>query len=404
MITLRVVSPGSVDVAILGAGPYGLSVAAHLNRYGVPYRIFGTPMHSWRSLMPKGMSLKSEGFASYLYDPDDAFTLAHYCREIRQPYAHTGIPVPLATFAAYGLEFQKRFVPNVEAVNIASIQPASAGGFELTTETGEKVPARRVVVAAGITHFGHVPKPLSDLPPELVSHSSKHSDLSSFRGRKIAVVGAGSSAVDLAALMHEAGASVELVGRRKELVFHPPPRERTLGERIAVPRSTLGVGWRSVACAELPQVFYSMPVDFRMRIVRGYFGPATGWFVREKVEGKFPVHLDTTIQAAEAHGNEVHLEIGQNGSARTIVAEHVVAGTGYRMSLRRFKFLGEDLLSQINAVEETPVLSRSFESSVPGLYFVGTISSNQFGPLTRFVCGAKFTSRTLSKHLAAVRN
>ena len=392
-------SAESVDVAIVGAGPYGLSVAAHLNKYRVPYRIFGTPMHSWRSLMPKGMSLKSEGFASYLYDPDDSFTLAHYCREIRQPYAHFGIPVPLATFAAYGLEFQKRFVPNVEAVTIASIRRAG-DGFELTTETGEKVPARRVVVAAGITHFGHVPKQLSDLPPELVSHSSKHSDLSTLRGRKIAVVGAGSSAVDLAALMHQAGAIVELIGRRKELVFHAPPTERSLVERLKTPRSLLGVGWRSVAAAELPQVFYSMPVDFRLRVVRSYFGPATGWFVREMVEGKFPVHLGTALEAAEARGNEVHLKIGQNGASRTVVAEHVVAGTGYRMSLRRFKFLGEDLLSQIDAVAETPTLSRSFESSVPGLYFVGTISSNQFGPLTRFVCGAKFTSRTLSKHLA----
>jgi thioredoxin reductase len=392
-----------VDVAIVGAGPYGLSVAAHLNKYRVPYRIFGTPMHSWRSLMPKGMSLKSEGFASYLYDPDDAFTLAHYCQEIRQPYAHWGIPVPLATFAAYGLEFQKRYVPDVEAVNIASIKQA-AGGFELTTETGERVPARRVVVAAGITHFGHIPKPLSDLPPEFVTHSSKHSDLSGVRGRRIAIVGAGSSAVDLAALMHEAGALVELVGRRQELVFHPPPRERSLKERITTPRSMLGVGWKSVACVELPQVFYSMPDDFRLRVVRSYFGPATGWFVREKVEGKFPVHLGTTVQSADVRGNEVHLSIGTNGSSRTVVADHVVAGTGYRMSLRRFKFLGEDLLSQINAVEETPRLTRSFESSVPGLYFVGTISSNQFGPLTRFVCGAKFTSRTLSKHLAAARN
>jgi thioredoxin reductase len=398
------VSAGNVDVAIVGAGPYGLSVAAHLNKYRVPYRIFGTPMHSWRSMMPKGMSLKSEGFASYLYDPDDAFTLAHYCKEIKQPYAHFGIPVPLATFAAYGLEFQRRFVPNVETVNIASVEPASAGGFELTTETGEKVGANRVVVAAGITHFGHIPKPLSDLPPELVTHSSRHSDLSAVRGRKVAVVGAGSSAVDLAALMHQAGAIVELIGRRKELVFHSPPSEPSLVERLKEPRSLLGRGWRLVAAAEFPQVFHSMPVDFRLRVVRTHLGPSTGWFVREMVEGKFPVHLGTTVEAAEAHGNEVHLKIGQNGSSRTIVAEHVVAGTGYRMSLRRFKFLGEDLLARIDAVEETPTLSRSFESSVPGLYFVGTISANQFGPLTRFVCGAKFTSRTLSKHLAAVRN
>ena len=121
------------------------------------------------------------------------------------------------------------------------------------------------------------------------------------RGRKdVAVVGAGSSAVNLAALMHQAGAIVELIGRRKELVFHAPPTERSLVERLKTPRSLLGVGWRSVAAAELPQVFYSMQADFRLRVVRS-FGPATGWFVRELVENKFPVHLGTTLEAAEAH-------------------------------------------------------------------------------------------------------
>jgi thioredoxin reductase len=391
----------AVDVAIIGAGPYGLSIAAHLRKRGVGYRIFGSPMHSWQKMMPKGMSLKSEGFASYLYDPDDSFTLAHYCRETSQPYAHVGIPVPLDTFASYGLEFQRRFVPDVEAVNIASLKRSSTG-FELTTDTGEAVPAKRVVVAAGITHFGHVPSPLAELPPEFVSHSSKHSDLSGYRGRKFAIVGAGSSAVDLAALMHAAGAKVELVGRRKEITYHPVPAARSLKERVLDPRTTLGTGWKSVLFADAPDLLYSLPPDMRLRIARSYYGPSVGWFVRDMIEGRFPVHLNSTVEAAEVHGNEVHLKVAQNGSTRTVVAEHVIAGTGYRSSLRRFKFLGEELLSEIRSYEETPVLSRSFESSVPGLHFVGTISMVQFGPLARFVCGAKFTSRRLTKHLANV--
>ena len=401
MITYYAVNSRTVDVAILGAGPYGLSIAAHLNKFRVPYRIFGSPMHSWQKMMPKGMCLKSEGFASFLYDPDDSFTLKHYCAETNQPYADVGVPVPLETFAMYGLEFQRRMVPNVEAVNIASVK-RSADGFELTTDAGETVPARRVVVAAGITHFGYIPPPLDALPPDRVSHSSKHADLSGFRGRKVAVVGAGSSAVDLAALLNEAGAEVELIGRRAAISFHSPPREpRPVLERISSPRSTLGTGWRSTLCAEAPQVFYSMPKDFRLRVVRTHLGPSVGWFVKEKVEGRFPLHLGVTVQQAEVRGNEVHLKVGQNGSARDVVAEHVIAGTGYRMSLRRFKFLDEALLAQIESISETPVLSRSFESSVPGLYFVGTISANQFGPLTRFVCGAQFTSRRVSKRLAA---
>lgn len=145
-----------MDVVILGAGPYGLSIAAHLNRLRVPYRIFGRPMQSWRSNMPKGMLLKSDGFASSLYDPDNAFTLRHYCAETNQPYADVGIPVPLEVFASYGVEFQKRMVPSLEQVELTSIK-AAPQGFEVTTEIGERFLARRVVVAAGITHFGWLP-------------------------------------------------------------------------------------------------------------------------------------------------------------------------------------------------------------------------------------------------------
>src|ERR1700678_1256506 len=107
-----------VDIAIIGAGPYGLSIAAHLHKTPLTFRIFGTPMQSWREHMPKGMLLKSDGFASSLDDPDSAFTLRHYCEEMKLPYADVGIPVPSETFVAYGLEFQKRLVPMLEETNI----------------------------------------------------------------------------------------------------------------------------------------------------------------------------------------------------------------------------------------------------------------------------------------------
>jgi thioredoxin reductase len=403
VIAYAAVSSSSIDVAIIGPGPYGLSVAAHLNKYGVPYRIFGQPMHSWKNMMPKGMHLKSEGFASDLYDADDSFTLEQYCRETRQPYAPVGLPVSLEMFCAYGTEFQQRLVPGVEKVNIAGLKRVP-DGFELVTEAGEIVPAKQVVVASGITHFGYVPPPLSELPAEYVSHSSKYGDLGQFRGRKVIVVGAGSSAIDMVALLREAGAEVQIVARRSKLEYHNAPvHRRTLKDRFTNPRSTLGTGWRSVLCEQGPQVFYSMPQDFRMRVVRTHLGPAAGWFVKDKVDGLVEAHVGAAVQAAEVRGNEVRLKIGQNGSSREIAAQHVIAGTGYKMSLHRLKFLGPDLLPQINALEDTPILSRSFESSVPGLYFIGTISAYQFGPVTRFVCGAKFTARRLSKHLASAR-
>src|ERR1700739_4804318 len=112
----------SSDVVIIGAGPYGLSIAAHLRARNVHFRIFGSPMRTWIEQMPKGMRLKSDGFASSLFEPDSKFTLEAYCREKGLPYADLGLPVPLETFVAYGLEFQKRFVPQLEQKSVVSLR------------------------------------------------------------------------------------------------------------------------------------------------------------------------------------------------------------------------------------------------------------------------------------------
>src|SRR5271165_3473757 len=116
-----------LPTAIVGAGPYGLSIAAHLRRNGIPFRIFGRPMDNWRSHMPKGMMLKSDGFASNLYDPSGAFTLKDFCAEHKIPYTDSTIPVGLDTFAAYGMAFQERLVPELEERYVASITRLSDG-------------------------------------------------------------------------------------------------------------------------------------------------------------------------------------------------------------------------------------------------------------------------------------
>ena len=169
------------DVAIIGSGPYGLSLAAHLKARGVNFRIFGNPMEFWLQHMPKGMYLKSEGFASSLYDPGSTFTLKTFCKERGLPYADLGTPVSLEIFSAYGLEFQKQFVPELERQTVVSLKRASQE-FELALNSGETLWARRVVIAVGLTYFEYTPAKLASLPKEYVSHSSKHSTVDEFRG------------------------------------------------------------------------------------------------------------------------------------------------------------------------------------------------------------------------------
>ena len=388
------------DAVIVGAGPYGLSIAAHLAAQGVAYRIFGNPMSAWANQMPRGMHLKSEGFASSLSDPEDRFTLAYYCRQEGLTYKDTAWPVPLEIFVAYGLAFQKKYVPHLENKTVVSVQQSPLG-FELHLHNGERLHARRIVVAVGITHFAHIPSTLSALRKEFVSHSCAHSNLESFRGRDVAIVGAGASALDLAALLHEAGASVQVIARRSVIRFHDPPQPRSVADRIFRPTTGIGPGKQLYFYANAPWLFRWLPERVRLDRVRKTLGPAPGWFIRDRVLGNVPLHLGLDIAAAHIQNGRAHLEvIDDAGGRKTFEFDHIIAATGYRVDLQRLGFLDREMRGKIRVTDQSPALSSNFESSVSGLYFVGVSAANTFGPLMRFACGARFTARRLSKHLA----
>ena len=333
----------TVDIAVIGAGPYGLSLAAHLRKGTQSVRIFGSPMRSWSHHMPRGMHLKSEGFASNLYDPKAEFTLESYCAERTLPYADIALPVPIETFIAYGQEFQRRYVPHVENVQIGSLRHSS-DHFQLTTAAGEELRARQVVVAAGIVNFAYLPPLLASMPGAMrISHSSQHSDLSGFKDRKVAVLGAGASALDIAALLLEGGANAELVARRETIPFHDPPNEpRPLLQRIKAPRSGLGTGWRSRMCTDIPLVFHALPESLRLRAVAGHLGPAPCWFVRDAVANRLPMHLGVTVAGVQARDGRPCLVLQQPGREdRQIEVDHVIAATGYRAAVSRLTFIDE---------------------------------------------------------------
>ncbi len=393
---------GMCDVAIIGAGPYGLSIAAYFKARGVDFRIFGNPMQTWLAHMPKGMRLKSEGFASSLYDPDSEFTLANYCKQEGIPYADIGLPVPLETFSSYGLAFQKRFVPELENKIVVKLERSSEG-FQLNLGDGEAVGARRVVMAVGLSHYEYVPPVLAALPEEFVSHSARHNVLDRFKGREIVVVGAGASALDVAALLHQAGAIVQVVARKPVIRFHDPPEqhEQSLIGRLRAPTTGIGPGWKLWWCTNAPWLFRYLPEKFRLNAVRRILGPAPGWFIKEQVVGKVPFNLGVTITQANVQNGRVSLQLTDGaGAQRTLVTDHVIAATGYQVDLRRLTFVSASVMERIRSVEHTPILSANFESSVPGMYFVGTSAANSFGPLLRFAFGARFTAERLARHLA----
>jgi cation diffusion facilitator CzcD-associated flavoprotein CzcO len=391
-----------LEVAIVGAGPYGLSVAAHTEAAGCSTRIFGKPMSSWDSAMPAGMMLKSDGFASSLSAPDGRGTLAEFCTARGIPYADKGLPIALETFVAYGHDFQRRYVPFLDPRQVIALDRAHEG-FRLTLEGGEQVRADRVVLAVGITHFRQLPDILGVLPHPFVSHSADHHCFDRFEGKKVAIIGGGASAIDVAVALREAGASPALITRRDAIKFYsqPQPGLPSLWRRLRHPPSPLGPGWRSRIASTYPWLFRYLPARLRLYVVRRHLGPASAFHMREKVVGKIEIVPGAQIAGASVRDGRAVLTLaGNNGGPGEITVDHVIAATGYWPSVGRIAFLSPELRASMDHASGVPLLSRHFESSVHGLYVTGLATTGSFGPLMRFVAGADFTARRISSHLA----
>ena len=385
------------EVAIVGAGPYGLSLAAHLRERGVDFRIFGQPMLTWRK-MPGGTFLKSLGPATDIYVPGRRDNFIAYSKERGlEPIE----PCSMADFASFGVWMQSQAVPNLESVNIQSIS-RQGGHFQVTTADGETFLARNIIVAVGLTHFAHIPTEFAGLPSSRVTHSSAWSDFSPLSGKEVCVIGAGASSLDAAAQLLEVGARPTLLVRGAGIGFSwKSPVKRSLWERLRRPGSAFGFGLRSWVFEHFPSLLHYMPDRWRIRIHRTHYGPLGGWWLREKVEGKVPLKTHCSVTDAGMRGERVALTIREEGKGESEIAcDHVIAGCGYRIDADRLSFLDSEIRRGVRRIETAPALNRKFESSIPGLFFVGPASTLSFGPLFRFVAGAKYTARTLSRVLA----
>jgi FAD-dependent urate hydroxylase len=382
--------------AIVGAGPYGLAVASHLRAHGIQTQVFGKPMDFWASQMPKGMLLRSPWGGSHIADPAQALTLDRYEARLGAPLSRH---LPLEDFVRYGQWFQNEALPDLDHRQVASVERAN-GGFRVTLDDGDAVSAENVVVATGIGMFANYPAPLDVLPRELVSHSSDRSnrDLGRFAGKRVAVVGAGQSAIESAALLHENGADVEVLIRQPELRWL---RSRPMIEWLMDCRlnpfkapgkiGPLGINW----LIEHPGLFTMLPRSVQERWAYRAIRPAASGWLKPRTE---QVKLTTSVQvdAAEPRHDGVYLRL-TNGTTRDV--DHVLLGTGYKIDIARYPFLSCATLEGVQRVNGYPVLDGGFETTLPGLYFVGAPAAYSFGPLCRFVAGTQYTAATLTGRL-----
>jgi cation diffusion facilitator CzcD-associated flavoprotein CzcO len=389
------------ETAIIGAGPYGLSLAAHLRHHGLSYELFGQPMQSWSDFMPKGMLLKSEGFASNLWDPQHAYTLAAYCREKRVPFQPTALPVPVEVQVAYAAWFREKTGVVSNGLFIANIDRDERNNFVLTSTDGRQSTARRVVVATGHMPFIHVPESLQPLAGHLVAHTAQMHDLTGYAGRDVTVIGAGQSALETAALLVEAGARVRLVCRR-DIFWNPPAQaKRSLWRRIRSPESGLAPGWRSLFYSEMPALTRHMPVSIRHRTVATKLGPAGTAWLFDRLNNKAELLPRRSIVSAQTIGDRARLVLSGPNGTETIETDAVITGTGFKADIDRLTMLDAGLRAQIVREGVAPKLNSAFETSVENLHIIGILSAPTFGPVMRFMFGAKHAAPMVTRAIAA---
>ena len=411
MAVTRSTTVDAVPVTVIGAGPYGLAAAAHLRARGVPLRAFGEPMDSWRTRMPAGMFLKSTPSASSISDPAGVWALDRFRAAEGRRSEGDLHPVPLDEFVRYGLWFQQQSVPGLDTTAVREVD-AVDGGFRVDLESGEGFVSRSVVLATGLGPFARIPGQLVELAREgLASHPAEHADFAGFAGKRVAVIGAGQSALESAALLCEAGAEPTVVARTDRLLFGEPPSrdrpgERPLSLRLVKPATPLGPGWSHRAFSGIPGTYRYLPSGVREHFLRTVLGPSGAWWLRDRVEGRFDVLTGHGVRSAQvdgqADGGGVRLTLAdRDGGSRVLEADHVLAATGYRVDVDQIALLAPGLRARVRRDGGAPKLSAGFESSVPGLYFTGLAAAATFGPVLRFVCGTGFASGRISAAVVA---
>jgi cation diffusion facilitator CzcD-associated flavoprotein CzcO len=384
-----------VDVAVIGAGPYGLAAAAHLHAAdGLEIGVFGEPMSFWDKQMPRGMILRSPYVASNIADPERALTLDDYSEQTRRELPK---PVTLEQFVGYGRWFRDQALPQpqLDRRNVSRLERTN-GHFRLELSGGERLSAHRVVVAAGIMPFAFVPAPFRGLPTELVSHSSEQRDLGLFRGQRVVVLGGGQSALESAALLHEAGAQVDVLVRADRIYFlrrargilhHLGPITTTL----FAPAEVGPAGISRVVSA--PDWYRRLPRALQDRWARRSLRPAGAAWLQPRLEG-VPITLSTEVVRADERDGGVDLLLADGSRRHT---DHVLLATGYQVEISKYSFLPQSMLERIDRVGGYPRLRRGFESSLDRLYFLGAPSAWSYGPLMRFVAGTEFAAPTLTR-------
>lgn len=359
------------SLLVIGAGPYGVAVAAQARAAGIDTTVVGQPMALWRQHMPPGMFLRSG--TDWHLDAAAIHTFAAFIED-RGIDQSTIDPIPIRTFLDYTDWFiaQKRLaIRDVRVTGLTRVDDR----FHAQLEGAGHIVADRVVAATGIAQFQRWPAWAATLPPGTAVHTCHLTDFERLRDHRVLIIGGRQSAYEWAALAADHGAArIDLVHR------HATPRFAKVSWQFVdgyIDQTLAVKGW-----------WRRLPLERQQAIGREFWAAGRltleAWLAPRLPADRVASHPETSVVAVAAKGpHSVSVTLSNGG---TLDVDRIVLATGYEPQLANLPYLAS-LLPGIAQRDGFPLLDEGFQSTVPGLYFTGFTATRDFGAFFGFTKG-----------------
>ena len=382
--SLEASAESHTDLLIVGAGPFGLAIAAYAQQYGIRHQLVGTAMGFWRDNMPEGMLLRST--CDWSLDPLDDYSIDAYLNSLGKQCREVA-PLSRNFYLDYARWFQQGRALQSDEIKVVSLI-AEGDRFIALTDSGGRIYGKNVVVAVGFEAFAHSPPELVSLFPEgRCQHTCSLVDFGQLAGRRVLIIGGRQSAFEWAALIREAGADrIDVAYRHATPLFEPS--DWTWVNPI-VDNLAADPGW-----------YRRLSEDEKQQLNRRFWEEG-----RLKLEPWLAPRIDHPNVGLHPHSNVIGAEAGDQGievafdSGETFAVDEIVFATGYRVNLERLPFLAPELRSALGIQEGYAPLDVNFQTRVPGLYLTSLAATRDFGSFLAFTVSVRAQANVIGQSI-----
>ena len=373
------------NLLIIGAGPFGLAMAAYAKHLDIDHLVVGKPMDFWKSNMPQGLILRSA--CDWHLDPLEIHTIEKYLQAKNLTPGDVE-PLSLEFYLGYATWFQeqKRIEPIPSFVQRLDHLDGTRNLFEATLDDGETLRAKNVLLAIGFRYFKNIPAELAAvLPAGSFSHTCDLVDFDDLKGKRCLIIGGRQSAFEWTALLHEHGAAAIHVSYRHET---PAFKESDWSWVSRLVDAMVGnPGWyRGLSPGQKEQVNQRFWVEGRSKL--------EPWLWPRISNETVKVWPKTQVVSCDERpdvGLEVNLDVGE-----TLTLDHIILATGYKVNMVKVPFLANgNILSRLGIKDGYPILDEHFQSNIPGLFITSIPATQDFGPFFAFTVGAGASARII---------